>query len=170
MKKFAFWALSALALLIPSLAFAEPGPEPFLQCLPQYQSVAVGAVAHFSVVGNVGGPFEWVADDYAVVDQGPYFDAPMTWPGRHQVDAVWGSQRSTCYVDVGGNFGSYPSSYNPYGPGPNVSITSAFYPSLPNAGFEPQNLAAFAFAVVLLLGSGIALYPHAKKAFAIVTR
>jgi hypothetical protein len=56
------------------------------------------------------------------------------------------------------------------GDGPNIAVSSVFYPFLPDTGFAPQTLAAFAFAFVLLLGAGIALYPYARKAFTIVTR
>ena len=41
---------------------------------------------------------------------------------------------------------------------------------MPNTGFAPQTLASLAFSIVLLLGFAIASYPHARKAFAIVTR
>jgi hypothetical protein len=182
-----FGAVFAVALvLIPAYGLAKTHfADPlYVQCIAAYPTVSAGNAGRFTVVSNVPGPYQWVAEDYSIVDAGPVFVTPFEHAGPTQVDVVYGSIRSSCYVNVVAapgygerytppvfadqnyNYGNYGA----YGPGPNVTIASVAYPFLPNTGFEPQTLAAFAFAVVLLLGAVIALYPHARKAFAIVAR
>lgn len=173
----------ALALLlVPALGLARTTYQaPYLACTAAYPVVSVGNAGRFNVVTNANGPFTWVADneEYSVRDIGSQFVTPFTHVGRQQVTVVWGTTRASCFVSVvpapgygepytGPAFGGQHTTYGGYGP--NVSLSSVAYPFLPNAGFGPQTLAAFAFATVLLLGAAIALYPYAKKAFVIVTR
>jgi hypothetical protein len=177
-----FGAVFAAALvLIPAFGLARTYSNDalYVACTSSYPVVSVGNAGRFTVVSNVQGPFQWVAEDYSVVEAGPVFVTPFMHAGPAQVDVVYGSIRSTCYVDVIPTPGYGEPYARPaftdfsdqnYGYGPNVTLTSVAYPFLPNTGFEPQTMAAFAFAIVLLLGTAIALYPHAKKAFAIVTR
>lgn len=49
-----------------------------------------------------------------------------------------------------------------------VSLVTNYIPSqLPNTGFDPSLFyQIIAFAIVLLFGSGVAVYPYARKAFA----
>jgi hypothetical protein len=177
-------ALFGVALaLIPAFGIARTHSTDALHvsCNSAYPVVSVGNAGRFIAVTNVEGPFQWVADDYSIVDAGPVFVTPFTRVGPAQVDVVYGSLRSTCYVSVVAAPG-YGEAFAPtafpdlgpgpgaYGPGPNVTLTSVLYPLLPNTGFAPQTLASLAFAVVLMLGAAIALYPHARKAFAVVTR
>ncbi len=167
---------SAIILFASPLA-AEAKAERIdltLDCAPKFQTVSWGDTAAFAAMGNVNGPFEWVTPDFGVVDAGSVFAVPMTWSGHQQIDVVWGSQRATCYVDVVGGPASYEQGYDyidhSYDYGPNVTLSSVLYPYLPHAGFGPANFAAFAFAAVLLMGFALALYPHVRYAFVIVTR
>jgi hypothetical protein len=152
---------------LPAAALARTAIElPRATCAPAYQTVPLGATAHFYAISNTQGPFTWVNNGYSVLDAGPDFYAQMQDPGEQRVYLVWGSQRSYCTVQVGGSF-DQPIA----GPSPlNVTLASVFYPSWPNTGFAPQTLAAFAFIAVFLIGAVIALYPHVKRAFVIVTR
>lgn len=183
MKKILGAVFAAALVLIPAIGLARTysADALYVACSSSYPTVSVGNAGRFTVVSNVQGLFQWVAGDYSIVDAGPVFVTPFTRVGPAQVDVVYGSIRSTCYVNVVAAPG-YGEPYAPpafagpdygsgaYGPGPNVTLSSVVYPRLPNTGFEPQTLASFAFAAVLLLGALIALYPHARKAFAVVTR
>lgn len=183
MKKIIGALFGAALVLIPAFGLARTYSNDalYVSCNSSYPVVSVGNAGRFTVVSNVQGPYQWVAEDYSIVGAGPVFVAPFEHVGPAQVDVVYGSIRSTCYVNVVAAPG-YGEPYAPpaapsqdyghgaYGPGPNVTLTSILYPLLPNTGFAPQTLASFAFAVVLLLGAIIAFYPHARKAFAIVTR
>lgn len=187
MKKAAGLIFAAALVVIPGLTLARSNPLiPYLGCSAVYPTVSLGNTGRFNVVSNASGPFMWVvsSEDYGVYNAGAQFITPFTHLGTQKVDVVWGTQRASCFVNVvaAPGFGEpytgpalahqNPDAYYPsaYGPGPNVTLASAAYPALPNAGFEPQTLAAFAFALVLLMGAGIALYPHARKAFAVVSR
>ncbi len=182
MKKTLIAAFTAALVLIPAIGVARTAFEaPYLSCAATYPVVSLGNAGRFHVVTNTSGPFMWVAggEDYGVYNAGAQFVTPFTHLGTQQVTVVWGSKRASCYVQVvptagfGEPYaapiaGTYANAS--YGPGPNVTLTSVAYPLWPNAGLEPQTFAAFAFAVVLLLGTAIALYSHVRKAFAIVTR
>ena len=169
---------SCLALLIlcaPAAALARVEYQtPYATCTPAYQTVSVGGVAHFFAESNTNGPYTWVVEDkYSVRDLDAEFFAELKDPGVQRVALVWGSKRSYCTVEVLSGYGyEYDAGYsNQYATSPlNITLQSVLYPLWPNAGFGPQTYAALAFALVLLLGVGIALYPHARKAFAIVTR
>src|SRR3989344_774592 len=167
-------ALLALPFVLgaPAAALARTNYEaPYVSCPPACQTVALGGTARFFAVSNTDGPFTWVVEDkYSVRDLDEEFLAPMQESGEHRVAVVWGSKRSYCTVNVVGGY-DYQAGYYGYTASPlNITLSSIAYPSWPNAGFGPQTYAALAMALVLLLGTGIALYPHAKKAFAIVTR
>lgn len=185
MKKALTAVFAAALLALPMLSVARTYEAPYLSCASSYPVVSLGNAGRFHVVSNTNGPFMWVAhsEDYGVYDAGADFITPFSALGVQQVTVVWGSKRASCFVDVvpapgfgepysAPLFGSYaPDAYgysDAYGP--NVALSSVAYPRLPNAGFEPQTLAAFAFAAALLLGACIALYPHAKKIIAIVAR
>lgn len=184
MKKTLALVFAAALIAIPTLGLARTYETPKLGCVAVYPVVSLGNAGRFAVVSNVSGPFMWVAEseDYGVHNAGPEFVTPLTRLGTQQVTVVWGSRRASCFVDVvaqpglgepyaGPILGDYPGGFvGGYGAGPNVTISSVAYPALPNAGLEPQTFAAFAFAVVLLTGTGIALYPHARKAIAIAVR
>jgi len=165
--------LFVAALLIPTFVLARESLEsPYLWCAPIYPVVSQGSAGRFEAVTNMPGPYMWVAGDFGYPDMGPTFVTPMTEPGHQQVTVVKGSRRANCFVEVvpGVGYGE-PYNYSFY-PGNelNVVLTAVAYPSMPSAGFGPQNAAALAFALVLLMGSGIALYPHARKTFIAVTR
>jgi hypothetical protein len=161
-------ALFAGALLLPALVLARDSFEsPYLSCSSVYPVVSQGSAGRFEAVTNMEGPFMWVVGDTGYIDMGPTLVVPMTEPGNQQVTVVKGTRRASCFVDVvpAGGFGE-PYGYSFY-PGNelNVTLTAVAYPSLPNAGFSPQNAAAFAVSFVFLLGSATALYPHVRKVF-----
>ncbi|HVY72730.1 MAG TPA: hypothetical protein VG984_01605 [Candidatus Paceibacterota bacterium] len=53
----------------------------------------------------------------------------------------------------------------------NPSVTASYVPaSLPNTGFEPQNGAALALALVFLIGASIFAAPYVRQAFAVALR
>lgn len=179
MKTFLAAVFAAALVLIPAWGFARTYEAPYLSCVSSYPVVSTGFAGRFHVVTNVAGPFMWVAvdEDYAVYDAGYEFVTPFTHTGQQQITVVWGSKRASCYVDVVPTPGFGETYYAPLadsysygGYGPNVTLSSVSYPFLPNAGFGPVTSAAFAFALVLLLGAAIALYRHVKYAFAVVTR
>ena len=183
MKKILGAVFGAALVLIPAFGVARTYSTDalYVSCNASYPVVSVGNAGRFTVVSNVQGPYQWVAEDYSLVDAGPVFVTPFERVGPAQVDVVYGSIRSSCHVNVvaAPGFGEpyAPAAFpeqNPghgaYGPGPNVTLTSVTYPFMPNTGFAPQTLASLAFSIVLLLGFAIASYPHARKAFAIVTR
>ncbi len=74
------------------------------------------------------------------------------------------------YYDQGYQYPYYnniqPTVYNYTQP----TISKGYIPYLPNTGFEPQNGAALAVALVLLLATGFFLYPHVRKAFTVILR
>jgi hypothetical protein len=86
---------------------------------------------------------------------------------------------ASCYITLADERGgSYPYSYavqpnypvvmpQPYAAQP-VSVVQTYIPSqLPNTGFDPSLFyQMIAFAAVLLLGSGVAVYPYARKVVA----
>lgn len=188
MKKTLGLVFAAALIGIPAFSIARSYEAPFVSCAATYPVVSLGNAGRFSVVSNAEGPFMWVAEseDYGVYNAGREFVTPFTRLGVQQVTVVWGSKRSSCFVDVvpqpgfgepyvGPQVGQYADGFygdgfGGAGYGPNVTISSVAYPALPNAGFEPETFAAFAFAVVLLMGTSIALYPHAKKAFTVAVR
>jgi len=184
MKKTLGLVFAAALIGIPALTVARSYEAPVLSCVATYPAVSLGNVGRFNVISNVSGPFMWVADseDYGVYNAGREFVTPFTRLGTQQVTVVWGSKRANCYVDVvpqpglgevynGPRLGDYQDGYfGGYDAGPNVTISSVAYPALPNAGIEPQTFAAIAFAVVLLMGTSIALYPYARKAITVAVR
>lgn len=191
MKKTLVLGFAAALITIPGLMVGARYEPPFLSCAATYPVVSVGNAGRFQVVTNTSGPFMWVveSEDYAVYDAGPQFITPFTRAGLQEVAVVWGSKRATCIVEVVpmpgfgepyrgpalsiepyGDFPPLGDIPGPFGMGPNVTLGSAYYPSLPNAGFGPTTFAAFAFAAVLLIAAGVALHSHVRKAFAIVTR
>lgn len=53
----------------------------------------------------------------------------------------------------------------------NPTVSASYVPaSLPNTGFEPQNGAALAFALVFLIGASIFAAPYVRQAFAVAVR
>lgn len=189
MKKTLGLVFLAALIAIPALSIARSYEAPVLGCVAAYPAVSLGNAGRFMVVSNTAGPFMWVAEseDYGVYNAGREFVTPFTRLGTQQVTVVWGSKRASCFVDVvpqpglgepyvGPQVGQHGDGFygdgfvGGTGLGPNVTISSVAYPALPNAGLEPQTFAALAFAVVLLMGSSIALYPHARKAFTVAVR
>ena len=78
-----------------------------------------------------------------------------------------GVQTASCTVNVT-NFGATTVQYPSTTSASPLSLVSNYIPALlPNTGFEPLSSAALAFAVVLLLGAGIFVYPYVKKAIVV---
>ena len=176
MPKYLF-ALVLAVVVLPTVALAQiDTADTRLSCAPAYPTVTLGNAGRFVAVTHVAGPFQWVLEDFSVVNAGTVFTTPMHQLGTHKVDVVWGSQRASCYVSVVSTPGygepwTYPMYNQPLtGPGPNVTLTSVLYPRLPNTGFEPKTAVALATTLVILLAAFIALYPHVRKAFTIVLR
>lgn len=176
MKKALGFLFAAALLGLPGVIVARNYAAPFLSCAAQYPIISLGNAGRFYAVTNVDGPFMWTTGEYGVYDAGPEFATPFTRLGVERVTVVWGGLRASCHVEVvlapgfGEPYAPPVVGAGQYGPGPNVTLSSTAYPSMPNAGFEPQTFATFAFAGVLLLSGAIALYPHVRKAFAVVTR
>lgn len=92
-------------------------------------------------------------------------------------------ETASCYITMVPEYGGsypYPPQYPPHPypqypmPQPHypqpVSVITNYMPSnLPNTGFDPSmGPAMIAFAVVFVLGTGIVLYPYARKIIASV--
>lgn len=168
-----------------------------LTCSSAYPTVSIGNLGRFAAVGGKGA-YNWATASDSYLNSGTLLNTAFMSSGMQTVVVTSGNEVATCSVNVVSEqgYGARPGSYIPSGtagnpiygapymgtPGPyvgapgsyagtpDVTLVSNSYPTLPNAGFEPENAAALAFAVVLLLGASIALYPHARKAFAVVLR
>ena len=90
---------------------------------------------------------------------------------------VPGAQNTCVITETPNNFlyNPYPQYTQPYynqpypyiiSGAPVVTVTPSFVPRLPNTGFEPQNGASMAFALVALLAAAFVSYPYVRKAFA----
>jgi len=76
------------------------------------------------------------------------------------------------------NYGAttYPNTIYPYGYGCNScgyatpTVTSSYYPRLPNTGVEPLTVAQLALALTLLAGVALIAQPYVRKAFSVAVR
>lgn len=142
-----------------------PYPYPYynntLTCAPAYQTVAADQAVTFSASGGIG-PFNWTTTDRTYLNVGPTLNTILQTLGSQTVIVSNGTQTATCTVNVvsGGVAVTYGT----------PSVTSTYFPALPNTGFAPQDGATLAFALVMLLGSAVFAFPYVKKTFAVVTR
>lgn len=162
--------------------YATTYPYPYnyqpLTCSPQNQTVSLGGVGHFEARGGTGGSFSWRTSERSYPNAGPTLNAVFSIAGAQTVTVNSGTQTATCLLNVVAQPGytySAPIHSGYTGVYPNITYTAAAvsgaYPKLPNTGFEPADAAAAsAFASVLLLAAGIALYPYVRKTLTTVVR
>ena len=138
-----------------------------LTCRTDTPVVAVGQSARFTAVGGVGGTYNWRTPYNNFPNSGPVLTTTLEGSGVQSVTVTNASQVATCNVTVSSSY--YPQPTNTfYQEAPYQ--TQSYYPRFPNTGFAPSNGAEAAFAVVLLMGAAIAVYPYARKAFALAVR
>ena len=138
-----------------------------LTCRTDTPVVAVGQSARFTAVGGVGGTYNWRTPYNNFTNSGPVRTTTLDGSGVQSVTVTNASQVATCNVTVSSSY--YPQPTNTfYQEAPYQ--TQSYYPRFPNTGFAPSNGAEAAFAVVLLMGAAIAVYPYARKAFALAVR
>lgn len=154
-------------------------PGNTLSCAPSYQTVAAGSAATFTAVGGSSSNYNWVTPNRTYLGVGSKLSVVLQSYGTQTVVVTSGGQSATCTVNVGSG-PTYPviSGITPVVATPTVAavvsgapvVTSYKVPALPNTGFAPLDTASFAFAVVLLLGTGVFVLPYVRKAFVTVLR
>lgn len=138
-------------------------------CFPAEQTVVEGQVAYFTAYGG-DGEYDWEAENRNYRDRGRTFSHRFDDEGIERVEVTSDGESDTCRVRVVERDYYYPA----YPAAPiytqpfvqPVTLTTTYVPGMPNTGFPPLSSASFAFAVVMLFGVGLAVYPYAKKAFA----
>lgn len=155
-------------------------PTPGLSCRTETPIVSMGQQARFTAVGGAGGTYNWATPFQNFPNVGPVLTTTFPSSGNHSVTVTNASQTATCTVTVNNSYypqptvptspvyPAAPAYVYPYG-SPTYSGTY-IAPSFPNTGFEPLSSAQMAFALVLIMGSAIAAYPYARKAFALALR
>lgn len=142
--------MSGIALvgaLVPAFAFAGYDYSgAHMLCTPSNQTAYLGQEVTFTAQ-NSDGPYTWATADRVFVDGGQVFKTTLDRVGMQTVKVSRGGDSADCSVNVVSN----------------VNITSTYVPALPNTGFEPQSAAAIAFALVALLGLGVAFLPYVRK-------
>lgn len=158
--------------------------QPAFTCRSETPVVALGQTARFTAIGGVGGTYNWTTASQNFPNVGPVFTTTFQSSGTQTVTVTNAAQTAACLITVTTSYSpiattppapSYPGSVYPgyQTPGygyPQPSLTYAAYPRLPNTGFAPSSGAEMAFALVLIMGAGIAVFPHARKAFAVAVR
>ena len=150
----------------PSYIYPYTYQAPPLTCRTDTPVVAVGQSARFTAVGGVGGTYNWRTPYNNFPNSGPVLTTTLDGSGVQSVTVTNASQVATCNVTVSSSY--YPQPTNTFYQAPYQ--TQSYYPRFPNTGFAPSNGAEAAFAVVLLMGAAIAVYPYARKAFALAVR
>jgi hypothetical protein len=170
---------------VGSYYYPSPTPYPYpypqtqpLTCRTDTPTVALGQSARFSVVGGVGGTYNWVTPFQNYPNIGPVLTTTFPGSGTYSVTVTNAAQTATCSITVTSTY--YPIPQPPVYPTPGTpsyiypfqppTFTAQLYPRFPNTGFEPITSAQMAFATVFLMAAAFALYPHARKAFALATR
>lgn len=162
---------------------------PQLTCRTDTPTVSLGQAARFTALGGVGGTYNWYAGGQNFPNAGPVLTPTFQSSGTHTVQVTNAAQTAVCTVTVTNTYVPQPTpaqypTYPTYPTYPGYTyptyqsgypytyptVTSTAYPRLPNAGFAPLESAQLAFAVVLLLGAGIAVFPYARKVFALAVR
>ena len=157
--------------------------QPALTCRTDTPTVGLGQTARFTAVGGIGGTYNWAIPTQNYPNVGPVLTVSFQNSGSQVVSVTNGPQTAHCNITVTTSY--YPQPTNTVYPGYSYPVTPAYnqtypyqapyqtqtyYPRLPNTGFAPSNGAEAAFAVVLLMGAAIAVYPYARKAFAFAVR
>ena len=153
---------------------------PPLTCRTDTPVVSVGQPARFTAVGGAGGTYNWRTPYNNFPNSGPVLTTVLDGSGVQSVTVTNAAQTATCNVTVSSSYFQQPIStvtpnypnYNTYPvyTQPQPTYTAYAYPRLPNTGLEPIQSAQIAFALVLLVGAAIAVYPYARKSFAIAVR
>lgn len=168
--------------------------QPGLTCRTDTPTVGLGQSARFTAQGGVGGTYNWYADGQNFPNVGPVLTTSFSSSGSKLVTVTNAAQTATCaatvttaYYPVSGTPFTYPTTsypttvypttvYPTYGSGYSYptqippAVSQIYYPRLPNTGFAPLSAEQLAWAVVLLVGAGVASYPYARKAFALAVR
>lgn len=158
---------------------------PPLTCRTDTPVVSVGQPARFTATGGVGGTYNWKTPYNNFPNSGPVLTTVLDGSGVQSVTVTNAAQTATCNVTVSSNYFQQPivstvaptyptypayNRYPVYTAQPTYTATAYPYPRLPNTGLEPIESAQLAFALVLLLGAAIAVYPYVRKSFAIAVR
>jgi hypothetical protein len=163
--------------------------QPPFSCQTNTPTVGLGQTASFTAVGGVGGTYNWRTATQNYPNVGPVLSIAFQDSGSQVVSVTNGAQTASCTVNVTTTYYPQPVS-NPNGliypvaptyqnyPYQTYSYqnqtypyqTQTYYPRLPNTGFTPSNGAEAAFAIVFVTGAAIAVYPYARKAFALAVR
>lgn len=159
---------------------------PPLTCRTDTPVVSVGQPARFTAVGGAGGTYNWRTPYNNFPNSGPVLTTVLDGSGVQSVTVTNAAQTATCNVTVSSsyfqqpistvtpNYPTYPPTYPNYNTYPvytaEPTYTAYAYPRLPNTGLEPIQSAQIAFALVLLVGAAIAVYPYARKSFVIAVR
>ncbi|MSR70493.1 hypothetical protein EXS62_00390 [Candidatus Kaiserbacteria bacterium] len=149
---------------------ALPAP---LSCRAETPTVSLGQTARFSVVGGLGGTYNWSTASQNFPNIGPVLTTTFPSSGTQTVTVTNAGQTAVCVVTVLTTYAPVQTSgynYNGYQGYTNYTSTYTAAPYFPNTGFAPGNGAQMAFATVLLMGAAIMSYPYARKAFAIAVR
>ncbi len=168
-----FGLLALLAVLFPSFAFAQYYPYSYdhydddVSCFPETQTIEEGELAYFVAYGG-DGEYDWRAENHSYNNRDRFFSHRFDDKGTETVRVTSDGESDTCRVRVVDERDHYYPSYPAYPAAPiytqPVNITTTYIPKgLPSTGFPPVSSAALAFAVVLLLGAGLAVTPYAKK-------
>jgi hypothetical protein len=151
--------------------------QPSLSCRTDTPTVGLGQTARFTAVGGVGGTYNWTTPTQNYPNVGPVLTVTFPQSGSQVVGVTNGSQTTYCNITVTNTYYPYPTTntYPTYAQ-PTLSVNPVYsysgysYPSFPNTGFAPFGATETAFAVVLLMGAGIAVTPYARKAIALAVR
>lgn len=157
---------------------------PPLTCRTDTPVVSVGESARFTASGGIGGTYNWKTPYNNFPNVGPVLTTVLDGSGVQSVTVTNAAQTATCNVTVTPGYFQQPIStvtptyptypnyntYPVYTAQPTYNATAYPYPRLPNTGLEPIQSAQVAFALVLLVGAAIAVYPYARKSFAIAIR
>lgn len=159
-----------------------------LFCSPKLLTVRAGETAMLTATGG-SGAYSWnttgaTYSNYVPTFQsGNTYSATYPYAGSHTITVRSGNQTDVCTINVTGTPAPYTAS--PYYPAPTYPASPTYptypgapvaqyptypYPTLPNTGVAPAGALGALIAVILLGVAGIAIYPHARKAFTIATR
>jgi hypothetical protein len=148
----------------PTVPYQGPLGQSTLTCSPSYQNVPTGQPATFKAEGGTPGIYNWTTPDRTFLNTSGTLSTIFQTTGTQTVIVSNGNQTATCTVNIGGTAAGVAISY----PGTTPSVTASYVPAfLPNTGFGPQDSAALAFALVLLLGAGFLVAPYVRKAFTV---
>lgn len=165
--------------------------QPSLGCAPARQTVGLNQSVRFEAVGGIGGTYNWKTpfDNYPNV--GRVLTTSFSASGSHLVTVTNGAQSATCEVTVTTTYyptpvstpyyptynTTYPNTIYPYGYGctsncgyTTPTVTSSYYPRLPNTGVEPLTMVQLALALTLVSGVALIAQRHVRKAFALIIK